>query len=108
MGGNDTFMTIVIDIDGVIAVPRKDNLHWNCSEVVEAASSTRSLREKGNKLIFWTSRPEEDRQITVDWLYVMGFGYDELHMAKPKGDFYIDDKALRFESWDKLRGILGF
>jgi hypothetical protein len=70
MGGNDTFMTIVIDIDGVIAVPRKDNLHWNCSEVVEAASSTRSLREKGNKLIFWTSRPEEDRQITVDCTWI--------------------------------------
>ena len=30
--------------------------------------------------------------------------YDEIHFGKPHAQIYIDDNALRFESWDLIAG----
>ena len=30
--------------------------------------------------------------------------FDEIHFGKPHADVYIDDNALRFESWESIRG----
>ena len=42
--------------------------------------------------------------VTLDWLKRHGIEYDELHFGKPHAQVYIDDNALRFESWDAIAG----
>jgi hypothetical protein len=48
--------------------------------------------------------PGDRRQgaITLEWLAYHGIEYDEIHFGKPFADIYIDDNALRFESWESI------
>ncbi len=42
--------------------------------------------------------------VTLDWLARHGIEYDEIHFGKPHAQIYIDDNALRFESWSAIAG----
>jgi capsule biosynthesis phosphatase len=41
-------------------------------------------------------------QVTLEWLERNGIEYDEIYFGKPNGHVYIDDRGLRFDSWDEL------
>lgn len=42
--------------------------------------------------------------VTLEWLARHGIEYDEIHFGKPHAQIYIDDNALRFESWEVVAG----
>ena len=42
--------------------------------------------------------------VTLDWLKRHNIEYDEIHFGKPHAQVYIDDNAVRFESWDSIAG----
>jgi hypothetical protein len=42
--------------------------------------------------------------VTLEWLARHGIEFDEIHFGKPHADVYIDDNALRFETWDDVAG----
>jgi capsule biosynthesis phosphatase len=71
----------------------------------------RALRAAGHYVIIQTARHMKTcegnvgmviaRQgyVTLEWLERHGIEYDEIHFGKPHADVYLDDNAVRFESW---------
>ncbi|MCB0674808.1 MAG: phosphoheptose isomerase, partial [Saprospiraceae bacterium] len=53
--------------------------------------------DEGHIITFFTSRTEEHRAITQDWLQEYGFKYHHLLMNKPRGGNYhwIDNHIVR-------------
>lgn len=114
-------MRIVLDIDGVLAqegdVPVYGPLGgWDyskCVPVAGAVEATVWLKEQGHEITLSSSRWLADYQMTVSWLNEHGFQFDALILGrKPSGDLYVDDRGLRFESWDQtiefIKGLEGF
>lgn len=101
----------LIDIDGTITedVP---NEHPERMSVVEPYSNSVKMinkwYDKGHIITFFTSRTEDHREITENWLNKHGFKYQGLLMNKPRGGNYhwIDNhivRATRYEGqWTPL------
>lgn len=97
-------MRYIIDIDGVIS----HKLKWNTHEIrfrdpqmfisirpnKKVIKKVNDLFEKGHEIVLHTSRIWHDYNVTVEWLKLHGVKYNTLVMAKPLGDFYIDDKNM--------------
>lgn len=108
-------MRICIDLDGVICQLRQPGQSYAELEPVPGAvEKLRALRKAGHYLIIATARHMKTcsgnvgqvlaRQgaVTLAWLARHGIEYDEIHFGKPHADVYIDDNAVRFESWEKV------
>jgi capsule biosynthesis phosphatase len=108
---------ICIDLDGVICALKEPGENYaNLEPVPGAVEKLRQLRAAGHYLIICTARHMKTcegnvgqvvaRQgaVTLDWLKRHGIEYDEIHFGKPHAQIYIDDNALRFESWDAISG----
>lgn len=108
-------MRICIDLDGVVCRLREPNQTYaELLPVPGAVERLRDLRAAGHYLILYTARHMKTcagnvgqvvaRQggTTLDWLKRHDIEFDEFHFGKPHADVYIDDNAIRFESWDKI------
>ena len=94
----------LIDIDGTIC----DDIHNEEPERMataqvypDALKTLNRWYDQGHMICFFTSRTEEHRQVTEDWLAKHGFLYHSLLMGKPRGGNYhwIDNhlvKATRY------------
>lgn len=95
----------LIDIDGTIGddIPNEEP-----ERMVTAAAYPDALKicnkwfDEGHIITFFTSRTEEHRKVTEDWLAKHGFKYHAMLMGKPRGGNYhwIDNhivRATRFE-----------
>ena len=110
-------MRICIDIDGVICRLREPGQQYaDLQPVPGAIDKLRQLKTAGHTIILFTARHMKTcegnvgmvvaRQgaVTLDWLKRHGIEYDEIHFGKPHAQIYIDDNALRFESWETIAG----
>lgn len=108
-------MRICIDIDGTIAQLRKSDKDYNNLEPIEGAvESIQKLHREGHYIILYTARNMETHSgnigkvlaaqgaILFEWLKKYQIPFDEIYFGKPSADVYIDDKALKFESWKNL------
>lgn len=108
-------MRICIDLDGVICEIRKpDQTYAEVEPLVGAVERIRALKEAGHYIIILTARHSKTCQgnlglilarqglTTFQWLDKYSIPYDEIHFGKPWADIYIDDNAVRFESWDQI------
>jgi capsule biosynthesis phosphatase len=106
---------ICIDLDGVVCqLKRPGQSYAELRPVPGAPEKLRALRKSGHVIILNTARHMKTTggnagaavakigQITLDWLARHGVEYDEIHFGKPWADVYIDDNALRFETWDQI------
>ncbi len=95
----------LIDIDGTVTedVPNEDPERMKTVEPFpDALQACNAWYDQGHIITFFTSRTEETRKITEDWLNRSGFKYHALLMNKPRGGNYhwIDNhvvKATKFE-----------
>ncbi len=101
----------LIDIDGTITddVPNEEPERMKtCIPYEGSVEIINSWYESGNFITFFTSRTEEHRKVTLEWLDKNGFKYHNLLMCKPRGGQYhiIDNhvvKATRFTGkWNEL------
>lgn len=92
---------VVVDIDGVIAVPRSDNNYALC-EVVPGAREALTHLCKIAHVTLDTARWEEDRAVTEEWLRVNEIPYHKLKLGKPLADVYVDDRATPFTHWSSV------
>jgi capsule biosynthesis phosphatase len=105
-------MRICIDLDGVICHLRKPGeTYADVAPVAGAIEKLRELRAAGHVVILHTARHMKTCEgnvglavarigpTTLEWLARHGVEYDEIHFGKPWADVYIDDNALRFQSW---------
>lgn len=90
----------LIDIDGTITddVPNEEPERMKMVQPFpEARQILNQWFDEGHIITFFTSRTEEHRQITEEWLDKHGFKYHGLLMNKPRGGNYhwIDNHIVR-------------
>ena len=98
--------TYVIDIDGTIF--KTEGMDYeNSVPIPERISKINQLYDEGNTIIYLTARGmgrngnKYDKatyqffDLTESQLQKFGAKYHELHLSKPAGDYYIDDKAVK-------------
>lgn len=110
-------MRICIDLDGVICRLREPGQEYaDVEPVAGAVERLRELRAAGHYLIIYTARHMKTCQgnvgqvvarlgaVTLEWLARHEVPFDEIHFGKPHADVYLDDNAVRFETWSQIAG----
>ncbi|WP_338378636.1 phosphoheptose isomerase [uncultured Flavobacterium sp.] len=100
----DGIKNYLIDIDGTICddIPNEEPERMATAEVYpDALKTLNSWYDEGHIIFFFTSRTEDHRKITEEWLKRHGFKYHGMLMGKPRGGNYhwIDNhlvKATRY------------
>ena len=95
----------LIDIDGTITedVPNEEPERMaTCEPYPDALATCNKWYDKGHLICFFTSRTEDHREVTEQWLNKHGFKFHSLLMGKPRGGNYhwIDNhlvKATRYK-----------
>lgn len=90
----------LIDIDGTICedIPNEEPERMATAEVYpEARATLNRWYHQGHIITFFTSRTEDHRQVTEEWLKRHDFHYHGLLMGKPRGGNYhwIDNHLVR-------------
>jgi hydroxymethylpyrimidine pyrophosphatase-like HAD family hydrolase len=89
----DKKITICCDFDGVI----RD--HKTGKPVEGALTAIRWLESKGRNVVICTAR--EDLDNVNEWLKKYDFNKTATNI-KPRATCYVDDRAIRFVSWDDI------
>jgi uncharacterized HAD superfamily protein len=90
----------LIDIDGTICddIPNEEPERMATAVVYpEALATLNKWYAEGHIITFFTSRTEDHRVVTEEWLKAHGFLYHGLLMGKPRGGNYhwIDNHMVR-------------
>ncbi len=90
----------MIDIDGTICddIPNEEPERMATAKVFDGALETiNKWYAQGHIITFFTSRIEEHREVTEEWLNRHGFNYHGMMMGKPRGGNYhwIDNHIVR-------------
>jgi hypothetical protein len=101
----------LIDIDGTITddVPNEEPERMvSCLPFVDAVETINKWFDEGHIITFFTSRTEEHRKITEEWLIKHNINYHYLLMNKPRGGNYhwIDNHIVRATRYDGVWGDL--
>lgn len=100
----DGIKNYLIDIDGTITedVPNEQPERMaTCEPFADALETINKWYDEGHQICFFTSRTEEHREVTTNWLNRHGFKFHSLLFGKPRGGNYhwIDNhlvKATRY------------
>ncbi|MFT5678803.1 MAG: hypothetical protein ACI9FY_001351 [Patiriisocius sp.] len=95
----------LIDIDGTVTedVPNEEPVRMaTCEPFPDALKTLNNWYDQGHLICFFTSRTEDHRKVTTDWLNKHGFKFHSLLMGKPRGGNYhwVDNhlvKATRYK-----------
>jgi capsule biosynthesis phosphatase len=111
-------MRIVVDLDGVICPIKRPGENYADLPVLPGAiEALRAWRAAGHVVIIQAARHmatcdgnlgkvmRRVGQVTLEWLERNGIEYDEIFFGKPNGHVYVDDRALRFGSWEQLTEV---
>lgn len=101
----DRVKNFLIDIDGTICddIPNEEPERMvSCMPYPDALKIINKWYSEGHIITFFSSRTEEHREVTEEWLRRNGFHYHGLLLGKPRGGNYhwIDNhivKATRFK-----------
>lgn len=90
----------LIDIDGTVCddIPNEEPWRMKDAKVFPGALSTlNKWFEQGHIITFFTSRTEEHRAVTEEWLNANGFKYHGILFGKPRGGNYhwVDNHIVR-------------
>ena len=108
-------MRIAIDLDGVVCPIKQPHESYSDLEPLPGAvEQIRELRAAGHYIIIVTARNmatceanlgkvmKNVGKITLDWLEKHGVEYDEIYFGKPNAEVYLDERAIRFTSWQEI------
>jgi hypothetical protein len=108
--GSGTPQRIAIDFDGTIHDPLNRLPKYKMGQPVPgAAEAIRKLRLMGNQIIIfptWADNSQR-RKAIVDWLTYFGVEFDDITSVKPDADVYLDNRGLRFTSWEQALADMG-
>lgn len=96
----DDVKNYLIDIDGTICddIPNEEPERMATANVFpDALETLNRWFDEGHIITFFTSRTEEHREVTLNWLDKHGFKYHGLLMDKPRGGNYhwVDNHIVR-------------
>ena len=97
-------LNLMIDIDGTVSddISNEESHKFISAYVIDGAvEKVNKLYSEGHIITFFTSRIEEHRKVTENWLNKHGFKFHGMVMGKPRGGNYhwIDNhlvKATRY------------
>ncbi|MEJ6777155.1 MAG: phosphoheptose isomerase [Crocinitomicaceae bacterium] len=97
----------MIDIDGTICddIPNEEPERMATAELYpDALETINKWFSEGHIINFFTSRIEEHRGVTEDWLNRHGFNYHGVLMGKPRGGNYhwIDNHIVRATRYEGI------
>lgn len=108
-------MRICVDLDGTICELRKPGeTYADVQPKPGARAFLNMLHESGHTIIIHTARNMQTQGhnvgkvmknvglITLEWLQKYDIPYDEIFFGKPNADLTIDDRCIRFQSWEAL------
>lgn len=107
----DGVKNYLIDIDGTITEDVPNEEPWRMETCLPYLGSVDTINDwysEGHIITFFTSRTEDHRKITEEWLQKHGYFYHNLLMNKPRGGNYhwVDNhivRATRYEGkWTKM------
>ena len=95
----------MIDIDGTICddIPNEEPERMKDAKLYpDALKTINKWYEEGHIITFFTSRTEDHREVTEEWLKGNGFKYHGLLLGKPRGGNYhwIDNHTVRATRFD--------
>lgn len=96
----DDVKNYMIDIDGTICddIPNEEPERMATAELYpDALDTINKWFDEGHIITFFTSRVEEHREVTEEWLNKHGFKFHGMVMGKPRGGNYhwIDNHIVR-------------
>ena len=96
----ENIKNFMIDIDGTICddIPNEQPERMKDAKVYpDALKTINKWYKDGHIITFFTSRTEEHRDVTEEWLQQNGFKYHGLLLGKPRGGNYhwIDNHTVR-------------
>lgn len=96
----DGVKNYLIDIDGTITddVPNEEPERMvTCEPFPDALETLNKWFDEGHIITFFTSRTEEHRPVTEEWLDKYGFKYHGILFGKPRGGNYhwVDNHIVR-------------
>jgi len=97
---DDNVKNFLIDIDGTICddIPNEEPERMVTAELYpDALKTLNKWYDEGHIITFFTSRIEEHREVTEQWLKKHGFKYHGMLMGKPRGGNYhwVDNHIVR-------------
>jgi hypothetical protein len=103
---------IALDFDGTVHDPFNRKPGYKMGTPIPGSKDAVTwLRKQGHEVtIFptWADN-QQRRKAIVDWLNYFEIPFDDITSVKPEADFYIDNNAIRFETWaqtlDDLRRL---
>lgn len=95
--------TLVIDLDGTVCEEKPTFEKSLAKPIKDAVKTLRDLYWKGWRIIIYTARGWAEYEMTRDWLSKNDILYDQLIMGKPIYTYWIDDRAIKFESWSDIK-----
>jgi hypothetical protein len=102
-------MILAIDFDNVIMDTKHPVEGKRMGLPIEGAQeSIVKFARWGYTVIIFTLRGDEKgRGAVAEWMKFYGMPYyKEITNIKPQCDYYIDDKAIHFTTWDEVRAQL--
>jgi uncharacterized HAD superfamily protein len=100
-------MQLIIDLDGTICTEEKTFSRSLAKPLPGAIEGVNQLYDEGHIVIIYSARSWSEYEMTAHWLRTNGVRYHQLVMGKPVGDVWIDDRAIRFRSWNETMQMLG-
>lgn len=95
--------TIIVDMDGTICEERP-TFERPLADILPGAYQTlHDWKCRGHTVIIYTTRSWSEYKMTMAWLHDHGIYPDQLVCGKPLGDVWVDDRALRFTSWQDMK-----
>ena len=91
---------ICVDFDNTVTSKSKYPVTGIITE--QCIKKLNELHDKGYYLILYTSRIAKDFSDAIEICKAHKLPFDKYISGKPNADFYIDDKALFFDSWENI------
>lgn len=86
-----------VDIDGILCEVCHDIAIGDHIPILGNINTINRLYDQGHTIIVHTSRRENLRTETEQWLHTNNVKFQALVMNKLKADYYIDDRNLMIE-----------
>lgn len=96
---SSTPKTFIFDMDGVICKEGPTFERSMAEPIGEAIAIIKELYVAGNVIIIFTARSWSEYKMTHTWLVRHAVFFHQLICGKPIGDYWIDDRALEFSTW---------
>lgn len=98
--------TIIVDLDGTICEDKPTFERSLAKPLTGAREVLTKLKEKGWNITVYTTRGWAEYAMTKAQLEEWEVPYDLLLCGKPLGSIWLDDRAIRYEGWDKVESLL--